>query len=210
MKIRRLLAFVFSLVVLTVLAGCAPPSDGEKTTPKTTLSQTHFDELPFSVPYEDSSFQVAKIEAYDSVENFTHNLYCILTLDVSNLSEKQVNFLYKDDLDIDGSFKYKDKEINLTRVFRTYFTDSKKVNIYFVNSAWAGELRDTFDGSDYTFTINIKGDPMSNNDSLGDPYFYSNTFKGPFKSADDMDKVDYDYFVKGLDLYLEGLKGSFD
>lgn len=210
MKIRRLLLLLASLIMLAVLVGCGTQGEGNRATTKETQAQTRFDELPFSVPYEESSFQVEELDVYSHVENFTHNLYCILTLDVAALSDKQINFLYKEDLEVKGSFEYKDEDVRLTRVHLTYFSETKKIKLYYVNSPWAGRLRDSFGGSKYAFTITTKSDPMDKTKLFSDVYTYSGVFNEPFKPTESMSETDENYFIKGLESYGNTIKGILD
>ena len=210
MKIRQLLLLFVAFVIFAVSVACGTQDEVNRITTKDTQAQTHFDNLPFSIAYEDSSFQVEKFDVYSDVNNYVHSLYCILTLDVSNLSDKQINFLYKEDLDISGSFKYKDENINLTRVYLTYFTDIKKLKLYYVNSPWAGKLRDSVSGSEYAFRITTKSDPMDKTELSSDAYIYSGVFNAPFKSSDNMSKTDENYFIDGLESYGNTIKGILD
>lgn len=132
--------------------------------------------LPFDIPYNDTFVTFESIEYYEEVVDYSHHLYCVITLDVSQLDDEQLHWLTKSDLNISGALFHEKnqydvflRDTGLTSSYAlietidhdTYLCfmssriDSKNKLICLFTSDFSEENRYSFSGADFNVTIEI-------------------------------------------------------
>ena len=138
-----------------------------------------FKSLPFDIPYNDTFVTFESIEYYEDLLDYSHHLYCVITLDVSQLDDAQLHWLTESDLNISGAlFHEKNKydvylrDTGITSSYAligmtdpdTYLCfmnsriDSKNKLICIFTSDFSEENRYSFSGADFNVTIEISQD----------------------------------------------------
>ncbi|NLJ95014.1 MAG: hypothetical protein GX326_05950 [Clostridiaceae bacterium] len=202
-RLIRLMVILFSLIVLLTACEDIEWSSTQKTEPEPT-EQTRFEELPVTIRYEDTSFDLINVEMFENEYEYLFNQYFIFTLDVSNLSEKQQHFLNKEDIDYSISMKYDDERYSLHSVKRILFNDDSVIKIYVISTHEG--FRETAPELELNFEVWVKKEDRE--DII--KYTYKETIKAPFKNSDSMSQTDELYFIQGLNERREFFEGLFD
>ena len=135
--------------------------------------------LPFDIPYNDTLVTIESVEYYEEVSDYSHHLYCVITLDVSQLDDTQLHWLTESDLSIycflsheKNRYENYYRSTQMTSAYDligkhdpdTYLCfmnsriDSKNKLICIFTSDFSEENRYSFSGSDFDITVDISQD----------------------------------------------------
>ncbi|HHU53707.1 MAG TPA: hypothetical protein GXZ43_06515 [Clostridiaceae bacterium] len=167
-------------------------ADNDAETPENKV-ETLFEELPATIPYEDSDFKLISVEMFENEYENSFTQYFIVILDVSDLTEKQQNDLFKKDLHFNSNFSFDGKTYDVNYVNKIRYKDIQNIYLYLKTDS-TEEIRDSV--SDLDFTIELWTDPDQKSEV--DTYKYQVNFKAPHKTTKEMEDIDLEYFIKGL------------
>lgn len=161
---KRLLAFTLAVLVLL---SCPALADSI-TTKKDAFGNLVMimdsgknigvEKLPYSIEYNAKTIPFVSISAYQEKAQHSYTLFVIVTLDVSALSDDEVYWLRKDDLDVS---LYATQENNgfdfdsLSKLGLIWWTDIKQIDIVFT-SPFTDEYRYPFNDIEVFSSVSLK------------------------------------------------------
>lgn len=179
--------------------------------PTRELQMTRFSDLPFEIPYEDTFIKVYDIECYESYYNYQYTPYIIVHADLGALSDKQRHYVWEDVDDSMGIYDSDGEKVrSMSRIYKVYFEDTQEQRLYFMSSFFSEDNeRNSHAGQEVRLRFDIKSPDKSYHDPFEDPSVQYK-FKFPDKPLDPeeaMEKIDYDYYIKGMNSFAEALEG---
>lgn len=194
MKKIRLCAV--ALAAALVLASCSGGGEQEKTyTDDAGNSVTESERgktisakaLPAAVEYNGNEIQLTGVEVYDAVANYSHNLYIVVTLDASALSDEDFHWLQESDLDVSCFITHEGNEYSndLAHPLGVLaYTDTKEIQVV-RTSDFGKENRNSF--IDATIGVTVKV-------TQGEKYEYT-TSSGKTGEMNKADSLLYRYHI---------------
>ena len=120
---------------------------------RTTMAQA----LPCDIAYNSQYITVESVEFYENTVDYSHNLFAVLTLDLSELDDEQVHWLLESDLDVNAYITCEKNDYDFssaTRLGEIHYTDTNKLIVVFASSFFK-ENRYSFSESNVSVAIEI-------------------------------------------------------
>lgn len=174
-------------------------------------------ELPSGVPYNGKEFQLSSVSFYQNISDFSYNLFIVICLDVSSLSESEVHWLRESDLSVDAYITNEGNEYDFSSASNLgsiLFTDTNEL-IFVKTSSFAKENRYSFEGSEVTVSISVKqeetyeykgSDGEKSNLNMTEKVSYNTVIGDSIPDAETIEKPLYDYVTKWLYSKAQSLK----
>lgn len=219
---KRLIALFLTLTLILALAACGSGSSdsGFKTTMTTDeygnnviefegCRTAMIDTLPYDLVYNNSHISLIDISFYENVADYSHNLFIVTTLDVSELSEEQLHWLRESDLDVNAYLTSENNGYDSTPASflgSLYYTDTEKL-IFVHTSSFGRENRYSFSGAELSLTVTVTqeetyehkfDDGSTSNFNKEEKLHYSGIVDENLPDAETIEEPLYSYVVKWL------------
>jgi len=187
--VKKTISLFILLALLFALCSCSAANssgitsytaeDGSTVYESDNGTRFHCKSLPYDIPYNDTVVTLESIDYYEDSEDYSHNLYCVITLDVGALDDSQLHWLVESDLSITGVLSHEkngyENYIRNTDITETYeliggapkdtFMSFKQTAIGKENkiiclftSDFSEENRYSFSGAEFSVSIDIDQD----------------------------------------------------
>lgn len=113
------------------------------------------DSLPYELIYNNKSITLVDVCFYENVVDYSHNLFIISTLDVSNLDDAELHWLTESDLDVSAYLTCEKNNYDfssLATLGSLLLTDEKQL-IFVHTSSFFKENRYSFSGAEISLTV---------------------------------------------------------
>lgn len=165
--------------------------------------------LPCHIEYNGSTFELTGVEMYESYseETYSYFLYAIVAFDVSDLTDAEIHWLTKEDIDVYMLFDQAKSDDDVDFAYMSvlgslHLTDTGELFYVFTPSYW-NAYRDSFAGSGCFLSIKVtQQDTYQYKDTdLQKKFSYSYYFDIPddMKDSEAIEQPLYDYMVKWLE-----------
>ena len=221
MKKLKMLIFLPLAFAILFLSACASATDStpqsnnyydddgnfviESTGNKTVM----IDEIPYSVPYNGKVITLESVEFYENCPNYSYNLFTVITLDVSNLSEAEIHWIRESDLSVKAYITSEANDYDFSSgvaLGSILFTDTNKL-IFVQTSSFFKENRHSFGNSDISVSVVAKqeetyqytnAEGKTSNLHKTEEITYRTTISKTIPDAEEIEMPLYDYVVKWL------------
>lgn len=105
--------------------------------------------IPFQMNYNGKELTVSNISAYEQYTSHQYTLYVVVKIDASDLTDDELYWLQKDDIDADLSITCEDNNMendSMSLLGSLRYTDTKQLNLVYYTSFFH-ETRYSFAGS---------------------------------------------------------------
>ena len=172
-----------------------PPtdSDGNRIEYSERGKSVNIDNLPCTIEYNGSTFELTGIDMYESYseETYSYFLYAVVSFDVSNLTDAEVHWLQKEDTMAYMLYDENRAEdeydfTHMAELGSLYLTDTHELFYVFTPSYFTA-YRDSFAGAYCSFSINVQQEETyvyDKDTDLNKEYRYAYSFDIPTDMAD--------------------------
>jgi len=112
-------------------------------------------DLPYNLSYNESQIPLVSVDFYENTVDYSHNLFIVTTLDISNLDDQQLHWLRESDLEVHAYLTSDDNDYDFTpapALGNLLITDAQQ--LIFVNtSSFSKENRYSFAGSELSLRL---------------------------------------------------------
>lgn len=162
------------LIFCLFLCGCSsatsnPPNkktDSSGNDIRSSLSgiETIVNIFPCPVQYNDSIFYLESVDFYESYseDSFSYFLYCIVTFDVSNLTDSEIHWLTTEDINVSVSYNSADEGydfVNMPKIGVLHIPDTQKLVYSFAPSNFSS-YRHSFAKKDIVLLAKVQQEEM--------------------------------------------------
>lgn len=120
------------------------------------------EKLPYAIPYNDTEVIAENVDFYQSVTDFSHDMFVIVTLDCSKLDESQIHWLRKSDLEASVYLTHEKNSYDfspLRLLGSLLYEDTNEISFVFVTS-FLKENRYDFSGSEVVVSVTIQQEEL--------------------------------------------------
>lgn len=167
------------------------------------------DEIPYSVPYNEKKVTLESVRFFENCPRYSYNLFVVITLDVSDLSEAEIHWLRESDLSVSTYITNEENGYDFSRASilgNLLLTDTNKL-IFVQTSSFFNENRHSFQNSDISVSVtvtqeetyqykNSKGEVSNQNRT--EEITYRTTISEAIPDAEEIEKPLYDYVADWL------------
>lgn len=140
------------------------------------------DTLPLAVGYNGKTIAITDVSFYQNVTNFSHNLFTVFYIDVSNLDDAEIHWLRESDLStivlVSNEANKYDYE-HAPNLGSLLLTDSKEL-VFVSMTSTHDENRYSFDNSEVSVSLNVTQEET-----------YEYVYQGETKTANKQEEISY-------------------
>lgn len=142
---KIIFCLLVTFALLLGVAACSSGADSEFTKDEfgnQVLSSdrgntTFVEDIPYASKYNNTSVSLTEFGAYQNISNYSYNLFILITLDVSNLSDEELHWLRESDLEVNSYITSEDNGYDfdsMPELGNLLLTDSKELVFVFTTS----------------------------------------------------------------------------
>lgn len=154
---KRLL--LITLSILFVLCGCASTESYKVKPDGTTISiydrgtDVTYQNLPCKIQIDDKSITIESVDFYQDKAKHGYNLYAIMTVDTSKLTDDDIYWIDKDDV-LDIRLNVDSEENNFESEYLSTISYLDSSNKRYISYLLMDESRYSFENADYDISVN--------------------------------------------------------
>lgn len=196
---KRLIVLLLVVIQMLVLCSCAHEKHEHRYENETDkYGNTVFvdpmrrtaiiDKLPYDLKYNETSVALTDVKLYEMCPKYSHSLFIVVTLDVSDLDDAQLHWLLESDMSVKpyitcekNGYDFKGADL----LGKLHNIDNKTLEFVFTSS-FTEENRHSFADSSISTTVCIK---QEKDGSLDEALQYAMTVPSPVPDFSEMDQV---------------------
>ena len=113
--------------------------------------------LPATAKYNDTYITVENVEFYQNLVDYSHNLFAVITIDVSELDETQIHWLRESDLDVSVYLTNEKNEYDFSSMpnLGSLLIKDQQKSYFVLTSSFLKENRYDFAGSEAAIIVTV-------------------------------------------------------